>query len=396
MPSKRLIKLVMTRVAVNTDILKWAMDRSRHPSGFLESKFPNILKWMMGKDQPTFRQLEKLAKATATPFGYFFLSEPPVEMLSMPIPHFRTENNSIVHKPSPELLETVQMMERRQAWLREIMIEDAQETLPFVGSHSDQNNPQKTVSSIRDALGFKENWASDQKNWYGALRVLREAIEKIGIFVVVNGIVGNNTYRKLDVIEFRGFVLVDEYAPLVFVNGTDSKAAQMFTLAHELAHIWFGFSAAFDLREMRSASEPREQACDKVAAEFLVPENTLRQIWSTLKKDSDPFQEIARQFKVTEVAAARRALDLQLIELKQFYDFYHAYRDKEQQVHAKTTVGGNFYSLQNLRIGKRFAGNVFRAVEEGRLLYREAYQLTGLYGNTFAKYAKELGYKGIR
>ncbi|MBI4266631.1 MAG: ImmA/IrrE family metallo-endopeptidase [Acidobacteria bacterium] len=115
--------------------------------------------------------------------------------------------------------------------------------------------------------------------WTAALQTLRDALDAAGVIVVTNGIVGNNTHRKLDPQEFRGFVLVDEYAPLVFVNGADAKAAQMFTLAHECAHLWYGQSAACDLREPQPANDRVEIACNVVAAEFLVAEVELRAQW---------------------------------------------------------------------------------------------------------------------
>ncbi|GIV50096.1 MAG: hypothetical protein KatS3mg038_0617 [Candidatus Kapaibacterium sp.] len=133
----------------------------------------------------------------------------------------------------------------------------------------------------------------------------REKAEAAGILVVTSGVVGNNTQRKLSVEEFRGFVLVDEYAPLVFINSADGKAAQMFTLAHELAHVWVGESAAFDLRNLQPATNKLEQTCNRIAAEFLVPENSLRAFWSKAQQDPRPFQAIARHFKVSEIVAAR-------------------------------------------------------------------------------------------
>ena len=216
-------------------------------------------------------------------------------------------------------------------------------------------------------------------------------MEDAGIIVTVSGIVGNNTRRKLDPSEFRGFVLVDEYAPLVFVNGADGKAAQMFTLAHELAHVWFGSSAAFDLRDMLPAPDTTEQACNRVAAEFLVPEFQLRQYWPSATRATEPFQAVARHFKVSVLVAARRALDLRLVTRNNFLEFYRAYLEDERRRAATPSEGGNFYASQNLRLGRRFAEAVVRATKEGRLLYREAYQLTGLYGNSFERYAEALG-----
>ena len=384
----------MSRVAIKRDILRWAMDRSGVTIDDLQRRFPNVRQWDTGERRPTLRQVESLARLTMTPLGFFFLAEPPEERL--PVPYFRTLGGETPSGPSPDLLETIQTMEQRQAWMREYLIEQGQEPLPFVGSAQPRNPPVWVADRVRRALSLKEGWAARQPTWTDALRALRETIEDAGILVVVNGIVGNNTRRKLDPGEFRGFVLVDEYAPLVFVNGADSKAAQMFTLAHELAHVFLGSSAAFDLREMQAADDPTEQACNRGAAEFLVPERELRRIWPSVKGDPEPFQAIARQFKVSSLVAARRALDLNLIPRAAFSGFYRAYQSDERRAATRQPKRGRFYANQNLRVGRRFASAVVRAATEGKLLYTEAYQLTGLYGKTFDRYATRLGIRGPR
>lgn len=378
----------MSRVAVSESVLRWALERSGKAAE-LKQRFAKLSEWLEGISQPTLRQLEDLAKATATPFGYFFLAEPPEERL--PIPHFRTLGDESPRRPSPDLLETVQTMELRQAWMREYLIEQGQEPLPFVRSAGIQDEPRQVAKEIRRVLGLVETWAAEKSTWEAALRELIRRIEDTGILVVVNGVVGNNNRRKLDPTEFRGFVLVDEYAPLVFVNGADYKAAQMFTLAHELAHVWFGRSAAFDLREFRPADDATEQACNRVAAEFLVPETRLHDLWPRLRRVPEPFEEIARYFKVSRLVALRRAFELELITKDDFMEFYRAYREDERASPDREEGGGNFYANQNLRIGRRFAEAVVRAAREGRILYREAYRLTGLHGKAFEKYAEILG-----
>jgi Zn-dependent peptidase ImmA (M78 family) len=382
----------MSRVNVNKNVLRWAVSRSGHELDDLEEKFPKIHQWADEESQPTLRQLELLAKATLTPLGFFFLAEPPEEHL--PIPHFRTIHDETPAKPSPDLLETVQIMQRRQAWMREFLIEQGQDELPFVGSSRREEQPKLVVQRMLETLGLDIGWAAGERTWTDALHTMRQAIEDAGILVVVNGIIGNNTHRKLDPSEFRGFVLVDGYAPLVFVNGADGKAAQMFTLAHELVHVFYGSSAAFDLREMQPADDPMEKTCNRVAAEFLVPQSELQQIWPSVRGDSEPFQTIARQFKVSALVVARRALDTNLINREAFLNFYHAYQSDERRTAADRSPGGDFYVNQNLRIGQRFASAVIRAVKEGKLLYSEAYRLTGLYGKTFDHYATSLGFGG--
>lgn len=375
----------MSRVAVKKDVLRWAVDRSGRTFATLQRKFPKIRKWETGESQPTLRQLESLAKATLTPLGFFFLSAPPEERL--PIPYFRTLGDDPLSRPSPDILETVQTMQRRQAWMREFLIEQGQDRLPFVRSVRLNENSRAVADRIRRTLGFDQGWAAQQTTWTDALRALRDAMGGAGILVIVNGVVGNNTHRKLNPSEFRGFVLVDDYAPLVFVNGADGKAAQMFTLAHELAHVVVGSSAAFDLREMQPAADPTEQVCNRIAAEFLVPEAELRPMWPLVTTDPEPFQIIARHFKVSVLVAARRALDLTLIRRAEFLNFYRAYQEDERRTAARQAEGGDFYATQNARIGRRFARTVIRAVKEGKLLYSEAYRLTGLYGKAFDGYA---------
>lgn len=379
----------MSRVAVSREVLRWAVGRSGQTLDRLEGKFAKIRQWAAGESRPTLRQLEDLAKATLTPLGFFFLETPPEQRL--PVPYFRTLGDEAPGGPSPDLLETIHAMQRRQAWMREFLIEQGQDPLPFVRSALPDDPPVSVAERIRRTLGFDEGWAATQRTWTDALRVLREGIEAAGILVVANGVVGNNTYRKLVPSEFRGFVLVDEYAPLVFVNGADYKAPQMFTLAHELAHVFFGSSAAFDLREMLPADNPTEQTCNRVAAELLVPERKLRHAWPSVERDREPFQAMARRFKVSTLVAARRALDLRLIPKARFLDFYRAYQSDERRKVGRRPRRADFYVSQNLRVGRRFASAAVRAAREGKLLYSEAYRLTGLYGQTFDRYAASLG-----
>ncbi len=228
----------MTKVAITEAVLSWAIERSGIPFTGLQRRFPKLEEWQRGDAQPTLRQLEDLAKATATPLGFLFLDQPPEERL--PVPHFRTVREAEAFRPSANLLDTVHSMQRRQQWMREYLVEDGYEGLPFVRSAALTDEPADVAANIRRVLDLTEEWAAQSLTWMDALRRLRNVIEDAGILVFASGIVGNNTRRKLDVGEFRGFVLVDQYVPLVFVNAADARAAQMFTLAHELAHVWFG------------------------------------------------------------------------------------------------------------------------------------------------------------
>lgn len=382
----------MSRVTVSPRVLHWAMERSDLTPADLEPALPKIRQWLAGESLPTLRQLEALAKRTLTPLGALFLDEPPEDRL--PIPHFRTLDDSGPVRPSAELVATIRAMQRRQDWLRDYLIHQGEAPLPFVGT-ADPGEPAAVVAErMRSALAMEADWASEQPDWESALRALRRTIEDAGIIVVVNGIVANNTSRKLSVDEFRGFVLVDDYAPLAFVNGGDARAAQMFTLAHELAHVFMGSSAAFDLRQMQPAGNPIEQACNGAAAEFLVPQTRLREMWSGVQRDGGRLRTLARRFRVSEIVIARRALDCGLLSWGDFMAFYSEYVERERHARSRRSGGGDFYTNQDQRVGRRFASAVARAVEREDLLYSEAYQLTDLYGRVFDKYVSRIADEG--
>jgi|ERR1700752_1821739 len=136
-----------------------------------------------------------------------------------------------------------------------------------------------------------------------------------------------------------------------------------------------------------------EQWCNQVAAEFLVPAAELSEAWEDAKQSKEPYQTLAVRFKVSTIVAARRVLDLGLISKKQFFEFYDGYqKDERRKKEAKKNKGGDFWNTQSVWVGQRFGTAVVRAAKEGRLLYHEAYQLTGLSGKTFDRFAENLGF----
>ncbi len=379
----------MTRVQVKPELLRWACERSHVDELELSLRFPQLEAWERGEKQPTFRQLETFAKATRTPIGFLFLPEAPVERL--PIRDLRTLKGD-APRPSADLLDTIYAMQRRQDWLREDRAESEADPLEFVGGAHLDDEPAAVGQEMRRVAGVGDGWASQVATWEEALSELRRSIERLGVMAVINGVVGNNTHRKLDVEEFRGFALTDRLAPLIFVNGADAKSAQMFTLAHELAHVWLGSEgeglSGFD--GIFPGDTKIEKFCDQAAAEFLVPGRELKARWKSIKGASDVFEQIARAYKVSPIVAGRRAMELRLVSRETFFKFYDEYIRREWR-RVKPKGGGDFYNNQNARVGATFALSVMRAALEGRLNFKEAYDLTGLHGGAFQEYGRRLG-----
>jgi Zn-dependent peptidase ImmA (M78 family) len=279
--------------------------------------------------------------------------------------------------------------------MREYLVDEGHGPLEFVGSAKGVRNVVSLAARIREKLGLTPDWAESLPTWEEALRTLRNAAERIGILVATTSVVGLNNHRPLDPQEFRGFVLCDAIAPLIFVNGADSKSAQMFTLAHELAHVWVGQGGLFNLIKMMPLDDATERFCNEVAAEFLVPGHKLSARWKEAEGTGAPFRAIGRWFKVSPLVAARRALDLNLITRSRFFNFYEQdqaeWRKRKEEEKEKHKKGGpDFYKVQDVRLGRRFGYAVVRAAREGRLLYTDAYKLTDLKGATFNQYAERV------
>lgn len=376
-PSRRL------QITLQPSVLRWARERVNLSPETLAEKLnvkPDRVTQWEESGKISIAQADRLAARTYTPLGYLYLEEPPDD--SLPIHDLRTRTGDPPRRPSPNLLDTIYQMQRRQAWMRDDLIENEEDPLPFVGAYSHRDDHAKVAAAMRDALGLNAGWAAEQGSWRQALSFLRNRVDHAGILVVFNGVVGNSNSRKLDPKEFLGFALVDEYAPLVFVNSAYYIAAQTFTLVHELAHLFVGETGLSALDKLMPADNATEQFCNRTAAEFLVPEEELRAYWPTVRNRKNPYQKIALRFKISAIVAARRLLDLELIERETFFAFYE--KNKTQgKGHATASSSGKFRNTQKWRVGPRFASAVTGAVAEGRLLHREAYSLTGLKRNTF-------------
>jgi Zn-dependent peptidase ImmA (M78 family) len=351
----------------------WACERAGYAVEALAGRFPKLEAWLQGDVQPTLKQLESFARATHAPVGYFFLPNPPVERV--PIPDFRTIGNELVDIPTPDLLDTLYICQQRQEWYRDFARATGEQQLPFVGSAKRTDNFIAVADRIRGDLGFSIEERRRIPTWTEALRRFIEQADALGVLVMVSGVVGSNNKRKLDPAEFRGFALSDALAPLVFINGADSKAAQMFTLAHELAHIWLGESALSDVGPISSPSNQIEVWCNKVAAELLVPLAILRQEYNRDAHLHDEVPRLARYFKVSTLVILRRIHDADGLTREQLWAEYEAELARLRTVTG--SGGGDFYRTTSARAGKRFARAVVSATWEGRSSFTEACHLLG-------------------
>jgi len=384
---------VSVRVEVRPSVLEWARARSGVAPEDWDRRFPRFAAWLAGDVSPTLKQLEDFARKTHTPVGFLFLDEPPVE--PVPIPDFRTVGDRPVGAEevvSADLLDVVYTAQARQEWYRDHQLLNGEPPLGFVGTVTTATPPEQAAAAMSEVLAWDAEARERCRTWDDALTRLRENAEVAGVLVMISGIVGSDTHRKLDPGEFRGFALADPYAVLVFINGADSKAAQVFTLAHELAHLWLGETALSDLDPASLRTNVVERWCNQVAAELLVPMEDFRAAFDPTADLRGQLQPLAEQFRVSTQVILGRVREAGHLSWDQYLHELDLERERIAAIVAERGSGGNYYNTKPVQVGKRFARALVASAMEGQTSYTEAFRLLGLKkSSTFEGLADRLG-----
>lgn len=353
------------------------------------------LAWERGDAHPTFRQARMLANVLRVPFGYLFLESPPE--MDVQIPDLRTIGS--VHRPqaiSLELRDIIEEVLLKQDWYREYRESHGATPLDFVGRFDLNSDPLVVARSIRQRLDINESLRAQARSSEEYLRAIVERAESLGILVFRNSIVGNDSHRALSVEEFRGFAISDPIAPVVFINTRDSKTAQVFTLVHELAHLWYAQSGISSPR-LDLVENDRvpliERLCNMVAAEVLVPRRELLQYWDEHGDILSSTQRLSRRFHVSTLVIIRRAYDLGRLSRSVFLYWYHKLSEESQSVFERQdrqSDGGNFYRTLLARHSRRFTETLVGAVMSGEELITEAARLLSVRPSTIPQIWKKL------
>lgn len=368
-----------TPAFVSPRVLRWARTRTgasiQDLAKRVNTKPERINAWEDGTTRPSLRQAEHLAGALHIPFGYLFLTDPPDEKL--PIRDFRSVSDAVNETALPDLLDVVNDVLVKQQWYREFIVGEGRAALPFVGSFKPSDDPVAIAAAIRDVIQLNDELRSEARTWEDFLRLLTAKCEVAGVLVMRSGIVGSNPHRKLRVQDFRGFAISDRFAPVVFINGADARATQIFTLAHELAHVWLGESGVSDEQMDRFEVDGAVEAlCNHVAAELLVPSAEVS--WSRDLDINGNVRALSTRFKVSRLVALRRAFDLRHVNKSAFQREYGIYESQYREAEQDAEGGGNFYATLFPRNSPTFTRTVVSAVTEGKALYREAAQLLNI------------------
>ncbi len=358
---------------VNKTIFSWAISRAGFTVDDALKFYPKLTKWESGELYATVKQLKDFSNKFHFPFGYFFLNTIPEDYVSIPL--FRSLKENAAYEDF-NIRETIKILSERQSWTSDYLKTNGTDINKCVGLYKNKSDILKIKDGILNSLNLKDGWQFSFNSPEQTIKFLVSLLENENIFVTFNSVVNFDNHRPIPVKLCRGFCLVDNYAPFIYVNSNDSKKAQLFTLIHELAHIFISFSSGYGDFGIDEIENKKEKLCDKIAAEFLVPKDLF--IKEAINKSNE---ELSALFKVSEIVILRRKLDCGLITRNSFFTQY----DQLPKFHKSNSSGGNFYYSAPNKIGGKLLQCLHNAMMERKITPMEAYHLAGVKGDTFAK-----------
>jgi Zn-dependent peptidase ImmA (M78 family)/transcriptional regulator with XRE-family HTH domain len=359
---------------VQPSMLSWAIARAAVSREDLAKKLDirveRLATWEAGTPPP-FSKAQALAAAVQVPFGYLYLSEPPAATL--PIPDYRRPSARRV--PSPEFAALLNDVLVKRDWYREFAQAAGTDPLPFVGRHTTSSSVSDVAEDLRVTIGFPKG-PHRAPSWEAYLTLLAQRAESVGVLVMRTSVVGHAATRKISPAEVQGFAISDRWAPVVFVNSSDFRTAQIFTLVHELAHLLLGVSGVGepDQGDSRETSGV-EDFCNRVAAEALVPSHEFMGAWRGTGAGA-PTERLAAQFRVSALVILRRARELGLIDIATY--IRERERAIENQSSGRRKGRADFYRTLQARMGGRLTTAVLEAVSSGTLPFRDGASLLGV------------------
>ena len=357
------------RIEINKAVLDWALQRTGLNEEQLLKEFPKLNDWRKGKVFPTLGQAESLAKKAHIPFGRLLLDEPTGEGTG--VADFRTVGNQRIDGISPDLQEVIQSAEGRLAWYAEYAAEVGIPGPSVLRLNQVKDTPSVAAHQTRLALEFDAGSPIPGRDKVGALV---NRMEEFGMLVSRNSIVGNSTSRPLDVYEFRGFTLINGAYCLVFINTRDAKTAQLFSLAHELAHVALGEAGISD----HSKHHEVERWCNKFAGAFLAPEASVKPRYVKEKPLLENIESLAVEFGMSREAILWRLREIGLIDAEAVSQVLARVRARGEKAPDVSSTGGPaFHVLVRSRVGGRFYETVTLAAQSGEIAERDAARYLG-------------------
>lgn len=384
---------------ITPKVLKWARESARMSIEVAASKVPisaeKLIAWESGEELPTINQAQKLAKAYRRPFALLFLAEVPSDF--QPLRDFRRKGSKPLGTGSVFIIREIQ---QKQAWISELNRAEHNPKAPFVGRFNTKDDPESVANDILESFNI-------QPSEYASSSPIREWIDKAesnGIFVSRTSFI--HSRLLLDSDEIQGFAIADPFAPFVFVNSDDWDKPQLFTLVHELAHIWIAESGISNDIELTKAedfdSHPIELFCNEVAGNALMPTSFMDSLPSSAFDSTGDIYKFANRLGVSSLAFLVRGRNLRFVSIERYKQLknavdieYKAFLKREEEKKSRLKIkekkgGPNPYLLQVNRNSRLFTQTVLDAFRGGIIEPTQASKLLNVRITRFAKLEEQL------
>ena len=382
------------RAFITAKVFKWARESAKMAEEIAAMKITvpveKLREWEEGESFPTIRQAQKLAKAYKRPFALFFLPDIPNDF--QPLQDFRIAGSKELSTSSIFIIREIQ---QKQGWISEVNEENNENIVPFVGRFSLNDSPITVANDILKTLNINPlNYKTNNPilEWI-------DKAESNGIFISRTSFI--HSRLKLDSNEIQGFAIADNYAPFVFVNSDDWNAPQLFTLIHELAHIWISETGiSNEIEPSLKNTEGYNQVelfCNEVAANALIPVEFIENLNQKAFANAKEVFKNAKRIGVSSFALLVRALNLRIITLNsykklkvesdfEFSEFLKREAEKKARQKQKEKSGGpNYFLLQLNRNSRLFTQTVLDAFRGGYIEPTQASNLLNVKVNKFPK-----------
>ena len=381
------------RIPVNPAVLRWARETAGYSIEDVVDKIKRkqvtvevVQDWEDGNASPSYPQLEQLAyKVFKRPLALFFFPEPPEE--ETPTQSFRTLPHEEINRLRPKLLYLIRKAMVFQENLRELYgyANPARKKIYSDFEIKSSASVSDVTKEVRKYLSVSlaEQYALESNE--NALKYWRNLLEEHGIFIFKDAFEDD---------EFSGFCLYDDVFPIIYINNSQAKSRQIFTLFHELAHLLFrtgGVDLNHDdfIQSMSGSNKYIEIFCNRFAGEFLVPSEDVQKHLRNKNIDDNLLSGLAQKYSVSREVILRRCFDLGYIN-QAFYNANVREWETEKSGYDSSNSGGNYYWTQKAYLGEHYIEAAFSKYYQGVISKSQLSDYLGIKESNVLKFEDHL------
>lgn len=350
------------QVPVTPELVRWARERAGYSLEEAAAVFAKIAAWEAGEAAPTYPQLESLAATFKLPIAVFFFPGPP------DLPAIEETFRTLPASQLDEMPRQIRFLLRKAKAFQINLDELCQGTNPAARLITDDigfrpsQNPGEMAEVVREYIGVSIDdqvaWATDDD----ALKGWRAAIQRVGIFTFKDAFQAD---------EYSGFCLFDKVFPIIYVNNSNAKTRQIFTLFHELAHLLFQTSGIDTLGDEYIGDLPTiprriEILCNRFAASFLLPDAIVVEATKDTGPNEATAEALAAKYHVSRELVFRKFLDREFIDEATYTSAAARWASQK-----KKGNGGNYYWTKISYLGRDYIELAFRQYYQNRIDQRQ-------------------------